>query len=72
MKEQIALCTMHTLSLAPFSAPAEGHIQLASLSDARFPKTGAYSVQVWFFQEQGSDVLKGELPFIVLPEGSEP
>jgi hypothetical protein len=37
-----------------------------------FPETGAYRVQVWFFQEQGSDVLKGELPFLTLTEGSEP
>jgi hypothetical protein len=28
-----------------------------------FPEAGRYTVQVWFFQEQGSDVLKGELPF---------
>jgi hypothetical protein len=37
-----------------------------------FPDEGAYSVQVWFFQEQGSDVLKGELPILALTEGSEP
>jgi hypothetical protein len=34
-----------------------------------FPEAGQYSVQVWFFQEQASDVLKGELPFSVLTEG---
>jgi hypothetical protein len=37
-----------------------------------FPEPGAYRVQVWFFQEQGSDVLKGELPFLALTEGIEP
>jgi hypothetical protein len=34
------------------------------------PEAGTYSVQVCFFQEQGSDVLKGELPFFVTTEGS--
>jgi hypothetical protein len=34
-----------------------------------FPEEGRYTVQVWFFQEQGSDVLKGELPFSVVKEG---
>lgn len=33
-----------------------------------FPEEGRYTVQVWFFQEQGSDVLKGELPFSVVKE----
>jgi hypothetical protein len=35
-----------------------------------FPEAGVYRVQVWFFQEQGSDVLKGELPFTVTTEGA--
>jgi hypothetical protein len=35
-----------------------------------FPEEGRYAVQVWFFQEQGSDVLKGELPFSILKEGA--
>ena len=30
-----------------------------------FPEEGWYTVQVWFFQEVGSDVLKGEMPFYV-------
>jgi hypothetical protein len=34
-----------------------------------FPEFGRYTVQVWFFQEQGSDVLKGELPLLVVTEG---
>jgi hypothetical protein len=34
-----------------------------------FPHGGRYTVQVWFYQEQGSDVLKGELPFSVAMEG---
>jgi hypothetical protein len=35
-----------------------------------FPEEGTYSVQVWFFQEQGSDVLKGEMPFTVFSENT--
>jgi hypothetical protein len=34
-----------------------------------FPQPGRYTVQVWFFEEQGPDVLKGELPFTVSEEG---
>lgn len=34
-----------------------------------FPHAGRYTVQVWFYQEQGSDILKGELPFSVESEG---
>jgi hypothetical protein len=34
-----------------------------------FPRAGRYTVQVWFYQEQGSDVLKAELPFLVTKEG---
>jgi hypothetical protein len=35
-----------------------------------FPEAGRYTFQVWFFQEQGSDVSKGELPFTVVNEGA--
>jgi hypothetical protein len=34
-----------------------------------FPEAGQYTVQVWFFQEHGSDVLKGEMPFTVVLNG---
>jgi hypothetical protein len=34
-----------------------------------FPHAGRYGVQVWFNQEQGSDVLKAELPLAVITEG---
>ena len=34
-----------------------------------FPHGGRYTVQVWFYQEQGSDVLKAEAPFSVAKEG---
>lgn len=30
-----------------------------------FPEPGSYSVQFWFFQKLGMDVLKGEMPFFV-------
>jgi hypothetical protein len=35
----------------------------------RFPRPDRYTFQLWFFQVQGSDVLKGEFPFDVLQEG---
>jgi hypothetical protein len=34
-----------------------------------FPQAGRYTVQVWFYQEQGSDVLKAELAVDVINEG---
>jgi hypothetical protein len=34
----------------------------------RFREEGAYTVQVWFFQEEGNDVLKGEVPFYITTE----
>jgi hypothetical protein len=34
------------------------------------PQPGRYTVQIWFFQKQGRDVLKGELPFRVSTEGA--
>ncbi len=34
-----------------------------------FPHEGRYTVQVMFYQEQGSDVLKAELSFSVTKEG---
>jgi hypothetical protein len=34
-----------------------------------FPRAGRYVVQIWFYQAQGNDVLKAELPFSVTKEG---
>ena len=34
------------------------------------PQPGRNTVQIWFFQEQGRDVIKGELPFTVSREGA--
>jgi hypothetical protein len=36
-----------------------------------FPEAGRYTVQLWFFQEDGNDVLKGELPFNVVARGTQ-
>jgi hypothetical protein len=45
---------------------------LASFARVRcsFPEPGNYTVQVWFFQLHGNDVLKGEMPFSVEAEGA--
>jgi hypothetical protein len=45
--------------MMPYSAPIP----------CLFPEEGTYTVQVLFFQEQGSDVLKAEMPFWVTMEG---
>jgi len=37
-----------------------------------FPRPGRYTIQLWFFQGQGCDVLKGELPFAVSEVGAYP
>lgn len=46
--------------------------QLASCASMRirFPEEGNYTVQVWFFQSEAKDVLKGEIPFIVSAKGA--
>jgi hypothetical protein len=43
---------------------------LAAIARLRcsFPHAGRYTLQVWFYQEQGSDILKGEIPFSVTQE----
>ena len=49
----------------------EGNDQtLAAVARLRcsFPHAGRYTIQLWFYQEQGSDVLKGELPFSLAKE----
>ena len=44
---------------------------LAAIARLRcsFPHAGRYTIQLWFYQEQGSDVLKAEMPFAVAKEG---
>jgi len=57
--------------LAPHPRFEAGDDALAAAARLRcsFPRAGRYTVQVWFYQEQGSDVLKAELPFSVTKEG---
>jgi len=53
--------------LAPHPRFEENDQTLAAVARLKcsFPHAGRYTVQVWFYQEQGSDVLKGEVPFAV-------
>jgi hypothetical protein len=57
--------------LAPHPRFEAGDGALAAAARLRcsFPQAGRYTVQVWFYQERGSDVLKAELPFSVTKEG---
>ncbi len=57
--------------LAPHPRFEAGQDDLAAAARMRcsFPHAGRYTVQIWFYQEQGSDVLKAELPFSVAKEG---
>jgi hypothetical protein len=57
--------------LAPHPRFESNNQTLAAVARLRcsFPHAGRYTVQVWFYQEQGSDILKGELPFAVAKEG---
>ncbi len=56
--------------LAPHPRFAAGDDTLAAAARLRcsFPQAGHYTVQVWFYQEHGSDVLKAEVPFSVVKE----
>jgi hypothetical protein len=38
----------------------------------RFPHGGRFTIQLWFYQDQGNDVLKGEIPFFVEQEEVNP
>jgi hypothetical protein len=57
--------------LAPHPRFEAGDDTLAAAARLRcsFPQAGRYTVQVWFYQEQGNDVLKAEVPFSVIDEG---
>jgi len=57
--------------LSPHPSFAGNDQTVAAVARLRcsFPRAGRYTFQVWFNQEQGSDVLKGELPFSVAEEG---
>ena len=58
--------------LAPDPSFEEDEQALAAVARLRcsFPHAGRYTVQVWFYREQGGDVLKGELPLAVTQEGA--
>jgi len=51
-----------------FGADDEEFIGLVRLR-CSFPHEGQYTIQFWFFQDQGNDVLKGEMPFFVQQDG---
>jgi hypothetical protein len=51
---------------SPVFPDAEDLLPLDLPVHVRFPKAGRYTVQVWFFQETGVDVLKMEQPFHVV------
>ena len=57
--------------LTPHPRFEAGDDNLAAAARLRcsFPQAGRYTVQVWFYQEHGSDVLKAEVPFSVIQEG---
>jgi hypothetical protein len=44
-------------------------LAVAARMRCSFLHAGRYTVQVWFNQEQGSDVLKAEVPLAVINEG---
>lgn len=52
-----------------FEANVEFVVNIMQLK-CSFPQPGRYTVQIWFFQERGHDVLKGELSFTVSTEGA--
>jgi len=51
---------------APSFADADDFVPLEMVMNISFLRAGRYSVQVWFFQAAGPDVLKMEQPFYVL------
>lgn len=60
------------LTPAPrFAANEETIIGLARLR-CSFPHGGRYTIQFWFYQDRGNDVLKGEIPFAVEQEETNP
>ena len=65
--------TVFYANLEPRPAFAIDNDLLAGCAQLRgtFPHAGRYMVQIWFFQEQGSDVLKGELPLSLVMDGSD-
>jgi hypothetical protein len=63
--------TVHYAQLSPTPEFSEDLELLSGVSRIRcsFPEPGRYTVQLWFFQKHGNDVLKGELTFSLTKEG---
>lgn len=59
--------TVHYCPLTPTPQFGENDESIAGFARLRcsFPHEGRYTIQFWFYQEQGKDVLKGEIPFTV-------
>jgi hypothetical protein len=36
-----------------------------------FPEEGRYTIQVWFFQSEQADILKGEMTFSLINDGDD-
>jgi hypothetical protein len=53
----------------PTFGPDGGWLASGTSVRCRFPEPGLYTIQVWFFQLHGSDILKGEMPLTVENEG---
>ena len=53
----------------PTFGPDGGLWIYAAPIQCTFPEAGRYSVELRFFQEEGSDVVKGEMSFMVVPQG---
>lgn len=50
---------------------ADDTLAAAARLQCSFPHAGRYTVQIWFYQEEGSDVLKAELPLSVIQKGTD-
>ena len=53
----------------PYFEAGDGALAVVARLRCLFPHPGRYTVEVRFFQEQGSDILKAEVPFSVVTEG---
>ena len=65
-------CSMDIWILARRSTLTQERRRSVPRFGAPFPEDGTYSVQVWFFRAEGSDVLKGEMPFSIKTGGNQP
>jgi hypothetical protein len=63
--------TVYYCPLTPSPRFEENEEPVAGIARLRcsFPHEGRSRIQFWFYQDQGSDVLKGEIPFSVERNG---